>query len=282
MRQVKVWVLSDNTAGPPAFEAEHGLSLMVEVDGRKLLLDAGQTGSAVRNADRLGLDWRQVEAVALSHGHYDHTAGLPLVLQRTGPRKVVHHPHVFRAKYYKLGEVVRYIGVPWRREFLESAGAMLEKNTGPVQLLEGVWLTGEVPRVTDYEPGDTNLKTEAGGEIVTDPLLDDQAMVVDTGEGLVIVLGCAHSGTVNTCRYAREITGVERILAVVGGSHLAFLGKEQLERTIQALREMDPVLLAFSHCTGQAASRELAAAFGDRFIFNQTGACLVMDDSTIG
>ncbi len=282
LREVRIWVLSDNIAGAPAFEAEHGLSLLVEVDGKKLLLDTGQTGAAVRNADRLGLDWRQVEAVALSHGHYDHTAGLPFVLQRTGPRKVIHHPHVFRAKYYQLGEVKRYIGIPWRREFLESTGALLEENVGPVQFLDGVWMTGEVPRRTDYEPGDPNLKADLDGEVVADPLLDDQAMVVDTGKGLVVVLGCAHSGAVNTCLYAREITGVERILAVVGGSHLAFLRREQLERTIQALREMNPARLAFSHCTGQAAARELSAAFGDRFVYNQTGTCLVVDDSTVG
>lgn len=274
MRQVRIWVLSDNTAAPPAFEAEHGLSLLVEVDGRKFLLDTGQGETARRNADRLGLDLRRVETVVLSHGHYDHTAGLPFILQRTGPKRVVCHPHAFRAKYYQLGETRRYIGIPWRREFLESAGALWEENTVPLELADGIWITGEIPRRTDFETGDFNLKCEAEGEIIMDPFLDDQGMVVDAGEGLVVVLGCAHAGTVNTCFRAREIAGKEKILAVVGGSHLAFLGREQLEMTIRELQNMDPLRLAFSHCTGQAAAHQLAAVFGDRFIFTQAGTCL--------
>lgn len=112
-----------------------------------------------------------------------------------------------------------------------------------------------------------------------DPLLDDQGLVVDTGEGLVVMLGCAHAGAVNTVLYARELAKEKRILAVVGGSHLAFLSREQLMRTIDELRMMDPVKLAFSHCTGQTAARELAVAFRDRFIFNQTGMVITIDRS---
>ena len=266
---------------PPVFLAEHGLSLLVEVEGRRYLLDTGQGEVAVHNAERMGLDLRGVEAIVLSHGHYDHTAGLPQALRRTGPCRVICHPAALHAKYYQLGEVRRYIGIPWRWEYLENAGAVIEENTGPLRLAEGVWVTGEIPRRTNFEPGDPNLKCEVSGALEVDPFLDDQAMVVDTGEGLVVVLGCAHAGALNTCLYAREISGVERILTVVGGSHLAFLGREQLLRTIEELREMNPARLAFSHCTGQAAAQELAASFGDRFIFNQTGTCLVLDASLL-
>lgn len=245
------------------------------------MLDTGQGEVAVHNAERMGLDLRGVEAIVLSHGHYDHTAGLPQALRRTGPCRVICHPAALHAKYYQLGEVRRYIGIPWRWEYLENAGAVIEENTGPLRLAEGVWVTGEIPRRTNFEPGDPNLKCEVSGALEVDPFLDDQAMVVDTGEGLVVVLGCAHAGALNTCLYAREISGVERILTVVGGSHLAFLGREQLLRTIEELREMNPARLAFSHCTGQAAAQELAASFGDRFIFNQTGTCLVLDASLL-
>lgn len=274
MREIRIWVLSDNTAAPPMFEAEHGLSLLVEVEGRRFLLDAGQGETARRNAQRWGLDLRGVEAVVLSHGHYDHTAGLPFLLQCTGPKMVVCHPRAFDAKYYQKGGVRRFIGIPWRREFLESAGALFEENTGPLELAEGVWVTGEVPRRTDFETGDMDLKCVREGELVVDPLLDDQGMVVDVGEGLVVVLGCAHAGAVNTCLYAREVTGKERIMAVVGGSHLAFSGEGQLEATVNAFRDMEPLRLAFSHCTGQKAACRMAAAFGKRFAFTQAGSCL--------
>lgn len=279
MREVRIWVLSDNTAAPPVFEAEHGLSLLVEVEGRKFLLDAGQGEVARRNADRLGLDLRGVEAVVLSHGHYDHTAGLPFVLQRTGPKRVIYHPDALCAKYYQKDRIKRYIGIPWRREFLESAGALLEENRGPLELADGVWVTGEIPRRADFEPGDPDLKCERYGELVEDPFRDDQGLVVNTGEGLVVILGCAHAGAVNTCLYAREIAGKDRILAVVGGSHLAFLGEEQLEATIRAFKDMDPRRLAFSHCTGQEAACRLSVAFGGRFVFGQAGSCISLDSS---
>lgn len=281
MREVKIWVLSDNTAGPPVFLAEHGLSLLVEVEGKRYLLDTGQGEVAATNATRMGVDLRGVEAVVLSHGHYDHTAGLPRMLQSTGPCRVICHPAAYHAKYYQLGEVKRYIGIPWRKDFLSASGATFVDSEGVSELAEGIWVTGKVPRRTDFEPGDPNLKCEVNGELVVDEVVDDQAMVVDSGEGLVVILGCAHAGAVNTCLYAREIAGVERILAVVGGSHLAFLGKEQLRRTVEEMEAMGPARLAFSHCTGQAAARELAAAFGERFIFNQTGTCIVLDDLTL-
>lgn len=281
MRGVKIHVLADNTAGPPSFAAEHGLSLLVESGERLILLDVGQGEAAVGNARRMGLDLRGVECIVLSHGHYDHTAGLPAVLEVTGPRKVICHPAAFEGKYFQLGELKRYIGMPWRREYLEAAGAVFEENDGVTDLGGGFWVTGEVPRRTAFEAGDPSLKRLVEGELAEDPLPDDQALVVDAGEGLVVVLGCAHAGVVNTAVYAREITGKDRILALVGGSHLAFLGQDQLERTIRELKLMDPALLAFSHCTGQAAARELAAAFGQRFLFNQTGMTVNVDASLL-
>jgi len=281
MRGVKIAVLADNTAGPPTFEAEHGLSLLVEVEGRKYLLDAGQGETAVRNADRMGLDLRSVEAIVISHGHYDHTAGLAPVLARTGPKRVIIHPAAFNPKYYQFGEVRRYIGMPHRREFLETAGARFEESAGPTQLAEGLRVTGEVPRRTAYETGDPNLKQETARGLEADPFLDDQGMVVDTGVGLVVILGCAHAGAMNTTFYARELAGEERVLAIVGGSHLSFLSRDQLERTVEELKGMDPLRLAFSHCTGQVAARELAAVFGDRFIFNQTGMIISLGQSIL-
>jgi len=271
---MQVFVLSDNTAGAPCFLAEHGLSLLVRTNGGDVLLDVGQGEAAMRNAEMMKLELERVEAVVLSHGHYDHTAGLPGLLLKKGSLRVCAHPGVFDAKYYRLGEIKRFIGIPWRREHLESLGARFDLDTSPRELLPGVTLTGEIPRVTDFEPGDPNLLVEKEGELLPDPFLDDQALVVDDPRGLVIVLGCAHAGAVNTILYAREITGKNRVRAVIGGSHLAFLGPEQLERTVEELKTLGPELLAFSHCTGQAAARRLAQEFGERFVFNQTGAVI--------
>ncbi len=271
---MQVLVLSDNTAGPPCFLAEHGLCLLVRTEEGDVLMDTGQGTAAIQNAELMKLGFDGVRAVALSHGHYDHTGGLPALLLKKGAVKVYAHPGIFDAKYYRVGEARRYIGIPWRREHLESLGASFDLDSSPRELLPGVKLTGEIPRVTDFEPGDPNLVVDRGGELVPDPFLDDQALVIEDPQGLVIILGCAHAGTINTVIHAREITGRDRVRAIIGGSHLAFLGAEQLERSVEELKKMEPELLAFSHCTGQAAARRLSQEFGDRFVFNQTGSVL--------
>ncbi len=271
---MQVFVLSDNTAGPPGFFAEHGLSLLVRTGEGDILMDVGNGTAAMQNAEIFRLSFEPLKAVILSHGHYDHTAGLPGLLTRRGGTKVYAHPGIFDAKYYRVGEAKRFIGIPWRREHLESLGADFDLSSSPREVLPGMTLTGEIPRVTDFEPGDPNLVVDKGGELVPDPFVDDQSLVIDDPQGLVVILGCAHAGAINTLTYARKITGKSRIRAAIGGSHLFFLGSEQLERTIDELKSMEPEMLAFSHCTGQVAARRLAQEFGDRFVFNQTGTVL--------
>jgi len=271
---MQVLVLSDNTAGAPNFLAEHGLSLLVKTAEGDILMDAGQGIAAMHNAELLRVSLDSLQGVILSHGHYDHTAGLPQLLMKKAPMKVYAHPLILDDKYYRIGESKRFIGIPWRREYLETLGADFDLDSSPRELLPGMTLTGEIPRITDFELGDPNLVVDRGGDLFPDPFLDDQALVIDDPQGLVIILGCAHAGIINTFTYARQITGKSRVRAAIGGSHLAFLGPEQLERTIEELKAMGPELLAFSHCTGQIAARRLSQEFGDAFVFNQTGTVL--------
>lgn len=271
---MQVFVLSDNTAGAPNFLAEHGLSLLVRTADGDMLMDVGQGIAAMHNMELLRVSLDGLQGVILSHGHYDHTAGLPLLLTKKAPVKVCAHPWILEDKYYRIGESKRFIGIPWRREYLETLGADFELESSPRELLPGMTLTGEIPRVTDFELGDPNLVVDRGGDLFPDPFLDDQALVIDDPQGLVIILGCAHAGIINTITYARQITGKSRIRAAIGGSHLAFLSQEQLERTIEELKMMEPELLAFSHCTGQVAARRLSQEFGDGFVFNQTGTVI--------
>lgn len=271
---MQVFVLSDNTAGAPHFLAEHGLSLLVRTAGGDVLLDAGQGSAAMHNAGLLRLDLDGLRGVVLSHGHYDHAAGLPQLLMRRSPAKVYAHPRVLDARYREADGSRRFIGIPWRREYLESLGAQLDLESSPRELLPGMTLTGEIPRGTDFEPGDPSLVVDGDGEMIPDPFLDDQAMVIDDPQGLVVILGCAHAGMINTLTYAMQIPGREHIRAVIGGSHLAFASREQLERTVEELRAMGPELLALSHCTGLAAACRLSREFGDAFVFSHTGAVI--------
>lgn len=267
--RLRITTLAENSATKVGTLAEHGLSMLVEVDDLCLLLDTGQTGTAVHNARAMGIDLSRVSRVILSHGHQDHTGGLKEVLAETGEVTLYAHSDVWRPRYVaRKGEKARYAGLMFLREQLESMGANIQLSDGPVHISREVMITGPVPRVTPFERLDADLVVKAPQGWQQDQVPDDQALVVKTPKGLVVLLGCAHSGMVNTLLHAQQVAGQKRIFAVLGGTHLGFASQEQLEKTVDALREFDIQRLGVSHCTGLAAGGRLAREFGDRFFFN--------------
>jgi 7,8-dihydropterin-6-yl-methyl-4-(beta-D-ribofuranosyl)aminobenzene 5'-phosphate synthase len=271
---VRLTTLTENTAGKMGLLAEHGLSILVETDGRRVLLDAGYSATAVHNARVMGVDLTDLDAIVLSHGHVDHTGGLREVLlarRSACETRILGHPDIWAARYSQRGGRTRFIGLPFRQEELEGLGAHFQLQSGPVWLSEGLAITGEVPRETDFEPLDPNLVVREGESWRQDLLLDDQSIVVRTAAGLVVILGCAHSGVVNTLAHARRIGGDERVFAVVGGTHLQFAEPEQLRRTVEALKGLNIQRLGVSHCTGSQAAARLANEFGETFFFNSAG-----------
>ena len=281
---LELTTLAENTAGERGLLGEWGWSLLVRCGQRSFLLDAGAGPATARNAATLGADLRPVEAVALSHGHYDHTGGLPAVLEairaaRSGsqPQVPVHlHPAAWGPKYARNRKtgVCRYVGIPWQRLEAERLGACFREEAVPVELDRDVLLSGPVPRAFDFEKVADNLLLRDGEQFVPDPLEDDQALFLRTELGLVVALGCAHRGVLSTLDLGRRLTGLRQVYLVLGGTHLLDADARRLERTIQGLREAGVQWLGVSHCTGAGASARLAQAFGERFFFNQAGTCL--------
>lgn len=273
---LRITVLCDNVVGIPLGIGEHGFAAYVERDGEPVLLDTGNGTGIVPNAMVFGKDLRAVKKILISHGHYDHTEGLSKVLGMNRGAEVWGHPDMFKERIAekKLGDMIikRFVGIPHRREYLEFLGAKFHLESGFQEVAKGLFVTGEVPRRTPFEKGDPDLFEPKGDTLVVDPILDDQSMVIRTSKGLVVVFGCAHAGMINTLRYAREKTGEERIYAVLGGTHLGFLGEEQLEASIEELKKMDPQIVGISHCTGMKAALRLMQEFGERFAFAHVGS----------
>jgi 7,8-dihydropterin-6-yl-methyl-4-(beta-D-ribofuranosyl)aminobenzene 5'-phosphate synthase len=269
--EIRITTLSENTANR-GFIAEWGLSILVEVDRLKILMDTGLSFSAVHNAQLMGIDLSTIDCIVLSHGHADHTGGLRDVLKLTGEVEVIAHPDIWTAKHVqRKGEAVQYNGMPFLREELESRGARFKLAKEPVHITENILTTGEIPMVSGYEEIEDNLFVKKSGVLCPDPLADDLALIINADFGLVVILGCAHRGMINTVRHAQNLTGKELVYAVIGGTHLSRASRERIDKTIKDLAKVGIQRLGVSHCTGFHASARLAQEFEDIFFLNNAG-----------
>jgi len=271
--ELRITALSENTAGSRDLLGEWGLSFLIETGRDTILFDTGKTVTTAHNVDSLGVNLKRISSIVLSHGHYDHTGGLRQVLRIMGKEvEVIAHPDVWASKYRRRkGEKDRYIGIPFQRQELESLGAIFTLTTESAKVADNCFTTGEVPMVTDYETIDSGLFVRTGTGWQPDQLLDDLALIIKTELGLVVVLGCAHRGVINTLYHAQRLTGVKSIYAVLGGAHLVDAPRERVQRTIADLKQLDVQKLGLCHCTSLPAIAALAHEFGDRFFFNITG-----------
>ena len=267
-------ILVDNIVpGKSETLAEHGFSVYLETSKGNFLFDTGRGKAIIHNAVECKKDLKRLKKVILSHGHADHTGGLPEVLRFHDQIDVLGHPDIFISRFRMDGSGNRkYSGIPYAKGYLEKKGARFVFNTGSVEIENGIYLTGEVPRTTKFEAADMkNRFAERMGEIVPEVISDDQAMVIKTKEGILIILGCAHSGVINTINHAVKITNVDTIFGIVGGTHLGFSKEAQLKETIEVLKTYQIQNLIPAHCTGLSASIRLREHFENIFQFSHVG-----------
>ncbi len=277
MKTVKgrVTILTDNVAQDRSETvAEHGFSAYIETGHGNFLFDTGKGKSVVHNAYTLKKDLHLINKIVLSHSHGDHTGGLPdvLRLQRQKPIDVYAHPDIFMLRYRKKNGKKTYGGIPFTQGYLEKIGARLVFNTKYTEIEEGIFLTGEVPRETSFEGGDmADRFAIRDGKEIPETIPDDQSMIIHTENGLLIVLGCAHAGVVNVINHVIRKSGVENIYAVIGGTHIGFSGKVQLNESTKALKSYRIQHLIPSHCTGLEAIFRIKQEFEDIFRFSHVG-----------
>ena len=263
---MRISVLVEDYSGYESpFLGQHGVSFLIEANGKRILFDTGQSaGPVLHNMGLLGIEPRTIDYVFLSHCHYDHTGGLPEMLKAIGKHvPVIAHPTIFR-KHFVTKPHLRDVGVPFRREEIEGL-AELYLTAEPIEIVEGVYSTGEIVDRDDFEKATLEVYTLRDGKIVRDELLDDMSLVARTPEGLVIVSGCSHAGIVSIVKHAVKLTGEKKVRAVIGGFHLIDASDERIEKTVREFQRLGVEEVYTGHCTGLRAEAAFLRAYGEHF-----------------
>jgi 7,8-dihydropterin-6-yl-methyl-4-(beta-D-ribofuranosyl)aminobenzene 5'-phosphate synthase len=286
--------------------AEHGFSVLIQIDDSddRILWDAGVTKDTLtENMIRMELDARKISKIALSHGHSDHYAGMTTIIKEMGlsPEAkewgetvteedieqlflnsqipIVFHPAADRERWWKKedGTLVGPFNPPPKKEW-EAAGGKIVNSSAPYKLGEGCWTTGYIPRTSFEKSGrPTRLLYRNGSDFLPDDLEEDQAIVINVkGKGLIVLSGCAHSGIVNTVKYAKEFTGISTIYAIIGGYHLARADDDEISKTIEHIKQEKPTYVIPCHCTGLQAISRFAQEMPEEFIEGIVGATYIL------
>jgi 7,8-dihydropterin-6-yl-methyl-4-(beta-D-ribofuranosyl)aminobenzene 5'-phosphate synthase len=268
--------------------AHHGLSLLLTatVGGRKrtLLFDAGPAAATFeRNTGILGVDFASIEAIVLSHGHWDHAGGLLAAVESiassrdgTGFSCYV-HPGMFRQRATKRPDGQLYVNEPVPDpEQLSAAGASVVNTREPQSVADGAfYVSGEIPRVTSYEAGVPNHLTRSvdGKSWEPDPLIMDERFVSVNlrGKGQFVFSACSHAGVINVLTHARSVSPSVPLYGVMGGLHLSGINERVIPQTVADLKKFGLKLLAPGHCTGWRALSRMAAEFGDELVPSAVG-----------
>jgi len=267
-------IICENTVGRPISACgEHGFACLVKTQDGTWLFDTGSGETLLTNLSALEYDAHQIDGVILSHGHYDHSGGLLPLLKAIGPRPIYAHSQIFEERFWLGQHEQRDISLPYKRSDLESAGAHFNFFNTFTALASGLYFSGAIPRKAPLESGDSHLVRRSLDHeaLVCDDFPDDAALAIETSKGLVILLGCAHAGLINTVEHFRSKLGNPRIHAIVGGTHLGPASDEQFNATLAYLTHLDFDRLGVSHCTGQVRSAQLYARFPSKVFFANVG-----------
>jgi len=260
---------------------EHGFAVWLETPGHRILFDTGQGQALAVNAAALGCDLGQVDTLVLSHGHYDHSGALSLVLCNAPACRVFCHAGALVPRFsVRPGEAPRTISVATAdRETIRALPAsQVHWVAGSQSVARGIHLSGPIPRVHPLEDTGGPFFLDPDGR-QPDPLDDDLALWIATDRGLIILTGCCHAGLINTVDHIRSVSGIDQVFGVIGGLHLVNAPPARLEVTCKALQHWQPEFIVPCHCTGEEATAALRNAFGTSVLPGYAGFSLAYSGS---
>lgn len=265
MKKITITALVDNMVSRSGVQGEHGLSICVDTPEGAVLWDTGQSELFIENAKKLGISLHRVQHIALSHGHYDHTGGVLGMVSRIPNCTVYAHPGIFTGRFTPDREnpgSSAAIGIPYEKQVIETHCREVKLSREPREIIPGVFLTGEIPRVTGFEDTGGAFFLDAACT-KPDPISDDQSLIIETMGGLVVLLGCCHAGLINTLLTIGKRWETDEFLLIAGGMHLMNASADRMNHTVDALREFTIRELCPGYCTGWNAVCTLQSAFPD-------------------
>ncbi len=281
LKRLKITVIAEDSVGyDTPYLGQHGISFLLtaEREGvvKNILVDVAQDSAAlIENINRMQIAISCIDAVVLTHCHYDHTRGVAKILREIGGKDipVIAHPDIFRTNFIS-DPYLKSIGIMDgdRREDIESSGGILYLARNALEIMPALISTGEVEIITDFEKVGMSLFTIENGQVKGDLMQDDISVVANVrGKGLVIVTGCSHAGIVNIIKQSIKLTGTKKIHGIIGGFHLIEASEERIQKTALALKKFNPDWVYAGHCTGFKAQVELYNIFKEQFSPLHTG-----------
>jgi 7,8-dihydropterin-6-yl-methyl-4-(beta-D-ribofuranosyl)aminobenzene 5'-phosphate synthase len=264
---VKIVNIFNNICLPKTqLKGKHGNAFYLEFDNEKILFDTGSRGDILlHNMKLLRISPNDINIIVFSHGHDDHTLGLEsFLIAREKKEKVaiIAHPNVKEPKFLNfLKWRISYIGFPKLNTSLESKIDYIFKKDS-YQINPYLFTTGEIIERPYMDGTAKYMVHKEAGKWIKDPLLDDISLVLKTKNGLVLICGCCHAGLLNTCEHVSSMYN-ERILAILGGTHMILFSKKKLREVANILKEKyDTPLLYLNHCTGYKKIKLLRELLG--------------------
>jgi len=258
---MEITTLIENLTYLQGTKGEHGLSFLVQVDGKQILFDTGQSDLLITNARALGIDLATVDAVVISHGHYDHTGGLSAFFEVNDHAPVYLKPGCFDEKFSTKGGQ-HYIGI--EGDVKRGLQERFISVTQQIELAPGLWIVPDIGQYYSFEQVSPVMQVSRGDQLVPDHFEDELFMVYSHPEGSTVFAGCAHRGIGNICRTAIDVTGNEKVKMVLGGTHLKGASRGRISKTVDAFRELEVEQFALGHCTGLPAFFAFWNAFGEK------------------
>lgn len=276
---MKMITLIENKLGVEEdLHIEHGLSIYIEIDNKKILFDTGQSGDFIENAKKLKVNLKELDYVAISHGHFDHSGGLERLIKEVNPNFQMYLGNGFFNKKYSLREDgdYSYLGNPFDEDFLVKNAVKFKYVEDDItNLTENLMIFTNFQREEEFENTNPFMYLKDGEDYIKDEFLDEISLGINTRKGLVVIVGCSHVGILNIINTIESKTGL-RIYGIIGGTHLVKEDDEKINSIIEYLREKEIKLIGACHCTGKQGETMLGQQLEDNFINNNTGDVLII------